>query len=174
MPKFKQREFLKKQIIEKLNLQLHPEGGFFRETYRSNGLIKADNLDSRYWGERNYSTCIYYLLTSDTFSAFHRIHQDEIWHFYDGSPIELHSINMDGIYSAEVIGCDIGKGEIPQFVVQGGTWFGARVIREDDYSLLGCTVAPGFDFMDFEIGVRQDLIAKFPLHKEIITQLTRG
>ena len=173
MPEFKQEYPLITQIIKKLSLQPHPEGGFFRETYRSKGVIKADSLDTSYQGERNYSTCIYFLLISDMFSAFHRILQDEIWHFYDGSPIELYSITKDGIYTTTVIGRDIEKGEIPQFVVPGGSWFAASVIRDDDYTLVGCTVAPGFDFLDFELAVRCELITKFPQHKEIITRLTR-
>ncbi len=122
-------------IIRKLGLQPHPEGGFFRETYRSEGVIRSESHDALVLGERNYSTCIYFMITSEGFSAFHRIHQDEIWHFYDGSPVELHSITPEGIYKRTVIGRDIDKGEIPQFVVHGGTWFGATVINENDFFL---------------------------------------
>ena len=162
------------EILNKLNLQPHPEGGYFRETYRSSGVVNSDSLGENYIGERNFSTCIYYLLTSEMFSAFHRIRHDEIWHFYDGSPIELHCISPDGIYSKTVIGRDIENGEIPQLVVPGGSWFGARVILENDYSLVGCTVAPGFDFLDFELAVRSDLTLKFPRHAEIINMLSRS
>ncbi len=161
-------------IILKLNLQPHPEGGFFNENYRSDGIILSECLGANYTGERNFSTSIYFLLTSDVFSAFHRIVQDEIWHFYDGSPIELHSITHDGIYTNTIIGRDIENGEIPQFVVPGGSWFGAIVIRKNDYTLLGCTVAPGFDFRDFELAERNELILKFPQYSEIINRLTRG
>lgn len=162
------------QIIRKLDLKPHPEGGFFRETYRSEGVINSDSLDPDYKGERNYSTCIYFLLTSDVFSAFHRIRQDEIWHFYDGSPILIHVITQDGEYSKTVIGRDIDRGEIPQFVVPGGSWFAATVINPNDYSLIGCTVSPGFDFHDFELPTRNALISMFPQHREIITRLTMG
>jgi uncharacterized protein len=162
------------KIIQNLKLKPHPEGGFFRETYRSAGQINQDNLDSRYKGKRNYSTCIYFLLTSEAFSAFHRIRQDEIWHFYDGSPIKLHMISPDGEYSETVIGHDIDKGQVPQFIVPGGSWFAATVINKNDYSLLGCTVSPGFDFLDFELPYRNELILKYPQHKEIITELTRS
>jgi len=162
------------QIIRSLDLKPHPEGGFFRETYRSEGVIESDNLNSNYTGDRNYSTCIYFLLTSDVFSAFHRINQDEIWHFYDGSPLHLHLISGDGVYSKTVIGRDIIRGEVPQFVVPGGSWFAATVINRDDYSLIGCTVAPGFDFRDFELPAREELISLFPQYKIIITELTRG
>jgi len=173
MPEFNHRNSQFTQIIQKLDLQPHPEGGFFKETYRSEGKINADNLGINYQGERNYSTCIYFLLTSDAFSAFHRIHQDEIWHFYSGSPIHIHTISEDGIYTQTMLGSTIENGEIPQHVVAGGSWFGATVIREADYSLVGCTVAPGFDFLDFELSSRNELISRFPQHKEIITRLTR-
>ncbi|MCX6237447.1 MAG: cupin domain-containing protein [Bacteroidia bacterium] len=161
------------QIILKLDLKPHPEGGFFRETYRSAGVISHDSLDHSYKGERNYSTCIYFLLTSEVFSAFHRITQDEIWHFYDGSPIEIHTIAQDGVYAKTVIGPDIDREQVPQFVVPGGSWFAATVINPDDYSLIGCTVSPGFDFRDFELPLRNELISKFPQHEEIIAKLTR-
>ncbi|MEI7525512.1 MAG: cupin domain-containing protein [Mariniphaga sp.] len=162
------------QIINRLDLQPHPEGGFYKEVYRSKGVIQGDSLGAKFQGERNYSTSIYFLLTSEVFSSFHRIVQDEIWHFYDGSPLALHIISPEGDYSQRIIGRAIAQGEVPQFVVPGGSWFGAMVIRETDFSLLGCTVAPGFDFRDFELATRSDLLLKFPLHSEIIRKLTRG
>ena len=161
------------QIINRLDLQPHPEGGFYKETYRSKGLIHCENPGDNYQGVRNYSTSIYFLLTSDVFSSFHRIVQDEIWHFYDGSPLALHIISPEGDYSQTIIGRAFNQGEIPQFVVPGGSWFGATVIRENDFSLLGCTVAPGFDFRDFELATCNDMLLKFPLHAEIIRKLTR-
>jgi len=161
-------------IINKLGLQPHPEGGYFKETYRSKGIIKADSLDPVYLGARNYSTSIYFLLTADTFSAFHRIKQDEFWHFYDGATLELHMISPHGNYSKVMIGRDIMKGEVPQFVVPGGYWFAANVIKGGDYTLTGCTVAPGFDFADFELPDRQFLLDLFPQHREIIVALTHG
>ncbi len=161
------------KIILNLKLKPHPEGGFYRETYRSYGEIKQDSLDTKFKGKRNYSTCIYFLLTSEVFSAFHRINQDEIWHFYDGSPINLHIITPEGEYSKTVIGRDIDHEQVPQFIVPGGCWFAATVINKNDYSLVGCTVSPGFDFLDFELPSRNDLIIKFPQHKKIITELTK-
>ncbi|HNW97287.1 MAG TPA: cupin domain-containing protein [Bacteroidales bacterium] len=161
-------------IIQKLNLQPHPEGGYYSETYRSSGKIKQDNLDSVYKGKRNYSTCIYFLLTSETFSAFHKIHQDEIWHYYDGSPLNLHIISPEGEYSKIIIGRNIENGQVPQFIVKGGNWFAADIINDDDFTLLGCTVSPGFDYNDFELAKRNELIEKFPQHKKIIAELTRG
>jgi len=161
-----------KAIIKQLDLKPHPEGGFFKETYRSSGSIKADSLDASYNGERNYSTCIYFLLTSDNFSAFHRIKQDEIWHFYDGSPIRLHMITESGRYSEQIIGKDITKGELPQYVVPGGYWFASEVVDKESYALTGCTVSPGFSFEDFELRSQKELIDLFPKHEAIITKLT--
>jgi predicted cupin superfamily sugar epimerase len=158
-------------IISNLDLKPHPEGGFFRETYRSEGYVTEKNLGGTYKGNRNYSTCIYFLLTSDAFSAFHRIKQDEIWHFYDGSVLCLHMISPAGEYSTVLIGRDIENGQVPQFVVLGGYWFGATVGA--GYSLVGCTVSPGFDFIDFELANRPELVCRFPKLTDIITQLTR-
>jgi len=159
-------------IIKKLDLKPHPEGGYFKETYRSLAEINKNSLHSGYNGKRNYSTCIYFLLTSDTFSAFHKIKQDEIWHFYDGSPILLHTISETGIHDEYTIGRDLSKGEVPQLVVPGNHWFAAEVINKNDYSLVGCTVSPGFDFSDFELPTRKKLITKFPTYESLITDFT--
>ena len=160
------------QIVKKLGLTPHPEGGFFKETYRSKGEINTDSLPSDYDGKRNYATSIYFLLTSDTFSAFHRIRQDEIWHFYDGSPIRLHTISETGEHKEHLIGLDFSKGQVPQLVVPGGQWFAATVVRENDYALVGCTVSPGFSFQDFELPSKKELIAKFPMHAQLIDAFT--
>lgn len=161
-----------KEIIKKLELVPHPEGGYFKETYRSKGEIGKESLGPEYNGKRSYSTCIYFLLTSEKFSAFHRIKQDEIWHFYDGSAIRLHMISGSGIHTIHSIGRDLYKGEIPQFIVPGGYWFAAEVIDENAFSLVGCTVSPGFSFEDFELILRRDLISLFPENEEIISRLT--
>lgn len=160
------------EIIQKLELKPHPEGGYFRETYRCKGEIPKDCLGSEFSDKRNFSTCIYFLLTSDSFSAFHRIKQDEIWHFYYGSPICLHIINKEGVYSKVIIGNDFLEGQIPQFIVPAGDWFAATVLNSESFSLMGCTVSPGFDFDDFELPLRSELVTLFPEHKEIITELT--
>ena len=161
-----------KKIINQLDLKAHPEGGYFKETYRSEGSIKVDSLDKSYNGERNYSTCIYFLLTSDNFSTLHRIKQDEIWHFYDGSPIRLHIITEKGEHTTHSIGKDISNNELPQFIVPGGCWFAAEVKEQDSYSLVGCSVSPGFSFEDFELKSQKELIKIFPHLAPIITQLT--
>ncbi len=145
--------------IEKLNLAPHPEGGFFAETYRADGQIPGL--------QRSYSTAIYFLLKGDQVSTLHRIAADEIWHFYAGSPLTIHVIDADGDYEQ----LHIGVGEF-QAVVPAGRWFGATVDDSDGYSLVGCTVAPGFDFADFELGQRDDLIKDFPLHRDLLARLT--
>lgn len=160
------------KIIHKLDLKPHPEGGYFKQTYRSSGEIEQDSLGPAFKSKRNFSTCIYFLLTSDNFSAFHRIKQDEIWHFYNGSPINLHTISESGDHTVNLIGRDLNKGEVPQFIVPGGCWFVAEVINQNTYSLVGCTVSPGFSFDDFELKSGKELISMFPHNKEIILKLT--
>ncbi|PWH87219.1 cupin domain-containing protein [Brumimicrobium oceani] len=160
-------------IVERLDLQEHPEGGYFKETHRSVGEITEENLGENYKGSRNYSTTIYFLLTSANFSAFHRIKQDEIWHFYDGSPIRLHVITKDGAYHEHIIGRDFEKGQLPQRIVEGGDWFASEVLENNSYSLAGCTVSPGFSFEDFEMKSKKELVELFPDHEEIIGRLTR-
>ncbi|GAB3007399.1 cupin domain-containing protein [Cyclobacterium sediminis] len=160
------------KIIDALDLAPHPEGGYFKETYRSTDEINQSCLPEGYKGKRNYATCIYFLLTSDDFSAFHRIKQDEIWHFYDGSPLRLHTISESGLHQTQIIGKYFDKGETPQLIVPGGHWFGAEVIEENSYSLVGCTVSPGFSFNDFELKSKKELSNLFPHCKKIIERLT--
>ncbi|MFD2727120.1 cupin domain-containing protein [Hyunsoonleella rubra] len=160
-------------IIEALGLNPHPEGGHFKETYRSEGIIYNENLGNSFTGDRNYCTAIYFLLTSDAFSAFHRIKQDEMWHFYKGSPLLLHMISEEGVYSKVEIGNNLEKGEVPQFVVPAKYYFAVEVIEADSYALAGCTVSPGFDFHDFDMPSQNVLIERFPEHMEVIAKLTR-
>ena len=160
------------QLIQTLELQPHPEGGYYKETYRSEGRISHENLTQAYSGTRNYSTCIYFLLVSGSFSAFHKIHQDEIWHFYTGSAVELHTIDVAGNHERHVIGTDFSNQETPQLVVPGGVWFASKVIATEGYALVGCTVAPGFDFADFELASRQELIRQFPQHQTLVEAFT--
>lgn len=159
-------------IVKELNLLPHPEGGFYKETYRSTGNIPQSALNE-FSGDRSYCTGIYFLLTSNNFSAFHRIKQDEMWHYYDGSPLYVHIIDKQGIYTRHEVGKDFSKGQKPQLVVPAGAWFASSVKETNTYSLVGCTVAPGFDFEDFELAIREKLISEFPEHKNIITSLTR-
>lgn len=160
------------EIIKTLNLQPHPEGGYYKETYRSEGVINTDSLDKNYSGERNYSTSIYFLLTSDNFSAFHKINQDEIWYFHEGSSIQLHTISEDGKHQQFTIGNDITKNESPQLIVPGNHWFAAKVNNANSYALVSCSVSPGFDFSDFVLPTRKELSNLFPQHKEVINEFT--
>lgn len=161
-------------LIKKLQLKPHPEGGYFKETYRCNIIISQSTLPDEYKSDRNVSTAIYFLLESDHFSAFHKINQDEIWHFYEGSSIAIHQIAPNGDYSKIIIGNKIENGEIPQYVVPSGYWFAANVVNPNDYSLVGCTVAPGFDFEDFLMPNRDELTTLFPQHSKIITKYSRA
>ncbi|MBN2173055.1 MAG: cupin domain-containing protein [Bacteroidales bacterium] len=158
--------------INKLKLQKHPEGGYFREVYRSGEVIHKKSLPERYSGFRNFSTSIYFLLESHDFSAFHRIKSDETWHFYSGAPITLFIIRPDGKLFEITLGNDPEKNQVLQFVVGKNYWFAAKVIQNNSYSLVGCTVAPGFDFDDFEMGKKLELLKRFPQHSKLIQLLT--
>ncbi|MFK8061436.1 MAG: cupin domain-containing protein [Polaribacter sp.] len=161
-----------KEIISHFNLTEHPEGGYFKEVYRSEGKIASKDLGANFIGSRNYCTSIYFLLTSDKFSAFHKISQDEIWHFYTGNAIKLHLISPKGDYSFVMIGTNFKNGEIPQFTVPAHYYFAAEVLEKDSFAFVGCTVSPGFDFRDFVLPSCKELTEEFPKHIEIIQQLT--
>ncbi|MCB9189947.1 MAG: cupin domain-containing protein [Flavobacteriales bacterium] len=160
------------KIVSRLGLVSHPEGGYYKETYRSSQIIGANCLDG-FSGDRNYCTSIYFLLTSDNFSAFHRIKQDEIWHFYQGSPLYVHVIYPDGNYVRHQVGMNLDGGQEPQLTVPAGCWFASSVKNKNDYSFVGCTVAPGFDFEDFELATYSDLSEIYPQHRDLIKSLTR-
>jgi uncharacterized protein len=156
--------------INHLGLSPHPEGGYYRVTYKSDLTIARSALPSRYQGDRSASTAIYFLLDGRDFSAFHRIASDEVWHFYAGSSLVVYVIDPDGDYSELHLGD--GSDEF-QAVVKAGCWFASRVKDGAGFALVGCTVAPGFDFADFELAVRPDLVAAYPQHRELIEELTR-
>jgi len=158
--------------IESLHLMPHPEGGYFSETYRSVESITQNGLPDRFPGPRSISTAIYFLLEKNQFSALHRIRSDEIWHFYAGDSLQVHIIELNGDYTLKRLGKDPGNGESFQVTVSAGCWFGATVAVPGAYALVGCTVAPGFDFADFELANRQNLIQTFPFHKDLIESLT--
>ena len=159
--------------IAKLRLARHPEGGWFRETYRSADEIKECCLGDRFAGKRSVSTSIYFLLESGQCSALHRIRSDEVWHHYDGSALTIHVIDPAGEYRSRLLGKQIDRGEEPQLVVPAGCWFGATVNEENSFALVGCTVAPGFDFRDFELGQREELLRLHPRQHAVIERLTR-
>jgi uncharacterized protein len=160
------------EIIEHYGMQGHPEGGFFLETYRSKNKISKSALRGNFSGDRSESTAIYFLLKSNSRSQFHRIKSDETWHFYLGGPLTLVEIDDDGALKKTVIGQDLSKGQTVQYTVRAGNWFGAFPNDGTAYSFVGCTVAPGFDFADFELAKRSDLLKTYPQHKEIISKLT--
>lgn len=158
--------------VDKYQMQAHPEGGYFTETYRSAERIPHNALPSRFSGDRSFGTGIYFLLENHHFSAFHRIQADEMWHFYAGGPLHVYVIHIDGRLEIIKLGANPDNNEVFQAVVPAGTWFGSKPAAESDYSLVGCTVAPGFDFADFELAERVDLLATYPQHEEVIRLLT--
>lgn len=159
--------------IEKLGLSAHPEGGYWAQTYRSNEWILKECLPERFKAARRISSAIYYLLKSDQISALHRIKSDELWHFYAGSSLTIYAIDSMGELSRTRLGNNPEAGDSFQALVKAGCWFGAKVNVSESYSLVGCTVSPGFDYDDFEIANRCDLLARYPRHRSIIEELTK-
>ncbi len=150
--------------VQALRLAPHPEGGFFRETYRSALTV----------GDRNVSTAIYFLITRGNFSALHRIASDELWHFHAGQALEIVTIDDQGTRCDLRLGIDLERRERPQHQVLAGAWFGARLVDPAaSYALVSCTVAPGFDFDDFELADRMRLTQRYPQHAAVIAELTR-
>lgn len=157
--------------IEHLQLQRHPEGGYYKETFRSERSIAAACLPKDIKGDRSYSTAIYFLLQQSDFSAFHRIKSDECWHFYDGGTLLVHVLHQNGEYSCTRLGKNIHEGEVFQYVVPAGAWFASE--PASFFTLVGCTVAPGFDFADFEMAKKENLVKHFSQKKELINRLCR-
>ncbi|RAK70476.1 cupin domain-containing protein [Hymenobacter edaphi] len=153
-------------IIRHLQLLPHPEGGYYRETYRA-----AQALSTDAGHRRSVSTAIYYLLENQDKSHFHRIQSDELWFFHQGQALEI-VVLSDGQARSIVLGPDFAAGEVPQAVVPAGAWFGARLQEGAGFALVSCTVAPGFDFADFELAQRAELTAEFPQLRELIAQFT--
>ncbi len=160
--------------IEKYNMQSHPEGGYFAETYRSSETIAQNALPDRFTGNRSLSTAIYFLLESHHFSALHRIQSDEVWHFYAGGPLEVFVFDTKGNLKIIRLGPDPDQGEVFQAVVPAGYWFASRPATATEYSLVGCTVAPGFDFADFELSNSQTVISNNPDYQSLIQELTHA
>lgn len=158
--------------ISHLSLQPHPEGGFYRETYRAAESIHQGCLPERFTGARSFCTAIFYLLQAGDFSGFHRIRSDEVWHFYCGDPLELHVV-QGAEYRLVTLGLRVDLGQSPQYVVPQGAWFASRPVAGGAYSLLGCTVSPGFDFADFEMGRAEDVFRECPQHLSSLAELCR-
>ena len=158
--------------IEHLQMTTHVEGGAFKETYRSPGSIAREALPSGFGGNRPFGTAIYFLLQQGQFSALHRIVADEVWHFYEGDALEVVEITPAGVLHIHKLGRNPEAGENFQCVIPAGSWFGSRVSGNGEYALVGCTVAPGFDFADFELAESDSLSKLFPQHHQLIQELT--
>lgn len=158
--------------IKKLGLEPHPEGGYYRETYRAEGVIPEKVLRPQFSGSRSFSTAIYFLLSDSQCSKLHRIRSDEIWHFYAGTALVLSLINSKGKLQQINLGFNPDGSEVPQAVIPAGCWFGAKLANPGSYALVGCTVAPGFDFREFELGDRFVLLDQYPKLASLIEELT--
>jgi len=158
-------------LIRQYKLLPHPEGGYYKETYRSSESIQSENLSALFPNQRSYSTAIYFLLLKDLFSAFHRIQSDECWHFYEGNSLHVHVLHLDGNYELIRLGKNREGGEVYQAMVPAGAWFASET--KGDYSFVGCTVAPGFDFRDFELAKESELNKQYSNHQELIERLCR-
>jgi predicted cupin superfamily sugar epimerase len=163
------------QIRTLLHLKPHPEeGGYFIETYRSSEAISKKALPGRYTGRRSFGTAIYYLLTTETFSAMHRLRSDEIFHFYSGDPVEMLQLWPDGSGRVVILGSDILNGMQPQVVIPRGVWQGARLFKNGKFALLGASVSPGFEFADYESGRRDELVKSYPKFRGLIIALSKA
>ncbi|MES1215973.1 MAG: cupin domain-containing protein [Bacteroidota bacterium] len=165
--------FTSQQLIQQYSLQPHPEGGWYKETYKSNETIAGNSLPERFGADRPFSTAIYFLLEQGNFSAFHRIKSDECWHFYAGDALLVHVIQPGGRLATITLGNDINKGEVFQYVVPANCWFASEPAPGSQFSFVGCTVAPGFDFADFELADATMLSKLYPQHENIVSRLCR-
>ncbi len=166
-----------RKVIAQLGMEKIPvEGAWFKVTYGSSDHLPAAALPARYGSPRVAGTAIYALVTREDFSAMHRLKTDEIWHFYAGDPIELLLLYPEGRHETVILGADLAAGQQPQFTVPAGAWMGARPVKAtaEAYALFGCTMAPGFDYADFEPGYRDELQRAYPARRELIGQLTRA
>lgn len=166
-------ELTAQEIIDALGLTPHPEeGGWFMETHRSDETLDKDILPARYSGHRRHSTAIYYLLTPETYSHMHLLQSDEIFHFYAGAPCEMLQLHPDGTGEIIEFGNDLSAGQTPQLIVPRGSWQGMSLKPGGAYALMGCTVAPGFEYVDYAHGTRNELVTAYPEFAERITLLT--
>ena len=161
------------QLIHQYNLQPHPEGGWYNETYKCSEQISTTALPARFGGARAFSTAIYFLLEQGNFSAFHRIKSYECWHFYTGDSLNIFILQPTGTLDIIELGSDINKGQLFQYVVPANCWFASRPSAASAFCFVGCTVAPGFDFADFEMADEVNLSSEFPQHQNIIKTLCR-
>ena len=158
--------------IRHLKLNKHIEGGWYKEVYRSALVFNKEQLPSAFESERNACTHIYFLLEKNEFSAFHKIKSDELWHFYAGDPFIIYEIGENGKMEEHLLGSNIEKGQSLFSVIKAGNWFASKLADGGEYGLTGCTVAPGFDFDDFEMAKRDSLLQAYPQHAELINRMT--
>jgi len=158
--------------IDKLQLLPHPEGGYYKEVYRDQGLIKQGALAESFNGDRSYSTAIFYLLDKGNRSYFHRIKSDELWHFYAGEAINIYYLER-GVLHTLKLGLNLDNGELPLHIVPKNTWFAAELKTDKSFTLVGCTVAPGFDFSDFEKASISDLKEYLESYPDIINRFIK-
>ena len=156
------------KLISLYSLLPHPEGGWYKETYKSVESIPAGAISARFGGSRSFSTAIYFLLEQGSFSAFHRIKSDECWHFYAGDPLLIYVINDNGELIEIKLGADIENGEVFQCVIPANHWFASKPSESSRFCFVGCTVAPGFEFEDFELATAETLLKLSPLHSAFI------
>ncbi|MFF2448228.1 cupin domain-containing protein [Neobacillus sp. NPDC058068] len=157
--------------VAKLGLVPHPEGGYYKSTFSSWEQISDKELTVNFEGQRKLYTSIYFLLTSDNVSHFHRLKSDELWYYHAGSSLTVHVIHDNGEYEEIKLGMNLEAGEVPQALVPKNSIFGSSVLENDTCSLVGCMVSPGFEFQDFELFTQDDLLSKYPQHKDIIMKL---
>jgi len=150
------------ELVQAFELKPHPEGGFYRETYRS--VLKNEENQS-------LMTSIYFLLTSDSPSHFHRIQSDEHWYFHEGNPLTIHLLTDKGLETIQ-LGLDLAKNQTPHALVEGNTIFGSEIQAADGYALVSCVVSPGFDFSTFELFTKEDLLPEFSSHEALVQRLT--
>ena len=153
-------------LIKKLNLLPHPEGGYYRETYRSEQSVSFNGK------VRNAGTAIYFLIRDREISHFHKVASDELWLFHQGQSIELYVLTKTGELEIHNLGNDLENDELPQIVVKAGNWFAAKLKNEEGYSLVSCIVTPGFEFSDFELAKKDDLLSQFPEYDKVINKLS--
>jgi predicted cupin superfamily sugar epimerase len=156
------------ELITHFMMLPHPEGGWYKENYRSNEIFPGTALPERFGGNREFATAIYFLLEQGNYSAFHRLKSDECWHFYDGDPLEIFIIREDGRFDKITLGRDFGNNQYYQFVVPANCWFASRPAPGSAFSFVGCTVSPGFDFADFEIADADMLAVNYPQYEKLI------
>jgi uncharacterized protein len=160
---------MREMLIQRLQLAPHPEGGYYSETFRSSDTVRRDGMPHE---PRSASTAIYYMLCDGAYSAWHRFKSDEVWHFYAGDPIDLHVINGSGELVTHRLGNALEYPDVVfQAVVLAGQWMAAELRDPASYALVGCTVAPGFEFSEFELGNARELAAKCRQHEDLIERL---